>query len=301
MRSTHARSVSAGGALALLVLAACSAAPTLEPTPSGPAARPPIPHAVDALLWSETAEEARQLRRAVFASATRALEAAVEDRSWSALGQGPEATGRRGAVIVDVDETVLDNGPFEVRMAREGRRFDATVWEEWVAAAAAKPVPGALEFARRADELGVRVFYVTNRDAPEEEAGTLRNLEEAGFPLDTEVDTLLLRGERPEWRSDKTVRFAEIARDHRVLLLVGDDLNDFLSGVHEASLAERRARADAAADRFGTSWFLLPNPLYGSWLRALGDLESTGTEAEVRRRKLELLHAFEGIAPAPTP
>lgn len=285
---------------ALVLLAACRSAPVSAPPPAA-AARQPIPHAVDALLWSETAEEARQLRRAVFASATRALEAAVEERSWSALGQGPEAAGLRPAVIVDIDETVLDNGPFEVRMAREGRRFDPAVWDAWVAAAVAMPVPGALEFARRADELGVRVFYVTNRDAPEEEAGTLRNLEKVGFPLAPEVDTLFLRGERPEWTSDKTVRFAEIARDHRVLLLVGDDLNDFLSGMREASLAERRAKADAAASRFGISWFLLPNPLYGSWLRALGDLESTGSEVEIRRRKLELLHAFEGTAPASTP
>jgi acid phosphatase len=203
-------------------------------------------------------------------------------------------------VIVDVDETALDNGPFEVRMAREGRRFDPAIWDAWVAAAAAEPIPGALEFTRRAAELGVRVFYVTNRDASEEAEGTLRNLERAGFPLDSEVDTLLLRGERPEWKSDKTTRFAEIAREHRVLLVIGDDLNDFLSGAREASVAARRAMADAVADRFGTSWFLLPNPLYGSWLRALGDLEAEGSEAEVRRRKLELLEAFEG-EPAPAP
>jgi acid phosphatase len=240
------------------------------------------------------------LRRSVFAAAARALEEALAEPSWSALDQGPAAAGLRPAVIVDVDETALDNGPFEVRMAREGRRFDPAIWDAWVVAAAAEPIPGALEFTRRAAELGVRVFYVTNRDASEEAEGTLRNLERAGFPLEPEVDTLLMRGERPEWKSDKTTRFAEIAREHRVLLVIGDDLNDFLSGAREASVAARRAMADAVADRFGTSWFLLPNPLYGSWLRALGDLEAEGSEAEVRRRKLELLEAFEG-EPAPAP
>jgi len=285
----------------MLAAVSCRSAPVAAPPAAAPPAPPPpaVAGTIDSLLWSQTAEEARQIRRAVFAAAERALEAALADPAWSALGQGAEAASLPPAVIADVDETTLDNGPFEGRMAREGRSFDAAIWAAWVEAASAEPLPGALEFTRLASSRGVRVFYVTNRDAPFE-AATRRNLRAAGFPLDEEVDVVLLRGEKPEWKSEKTGRFAEIARDHRVLLLIGDDLNDFLAGVRDASIAERRARADAVAERFGTSWFVLPNPLYGSWLRAalLGG-ESPETPEALLRRKLELLESFEGPAAVP--
>jgi acid phosphatase len=108
-----------------------------------------------------------------------------------------------------------------------------------------------------------------------------------------------MRGERPEWKSDKTVRFAEIARGHRVLLLVGDDLNDFLDA-RDSTLAERRAGGEAASERFGTSWFVLPNPMYGSFLRAVQQgLGADASPEAVRARKLELLEPFEGAPPSP--
>jgi acid phosphatase len=289
--------------LALVVLAACrsAAGPAPSAPPPGPPAAAPaeIVSTLDAVVWSQTAEEARQLRLSVFRTASAALERALADPSWSALGQGPEAAALPPAVVADVDETMLDNGPYEGRMAREGRGFDEAIWQAWVDSASARPVPGALEFARLAASRGVRLFYVTNRDHDPEEPGTRRNLIAAGFPVDESMDVLLMRGERPEWRSAKSGRIAEVARGHRVLLLLGDDLNDFLD-VRDASIAERRAAADAVADRFGTSWFVLPNPTYGSFLRAVQHgLPKDATPDQVRRRKLELLEAFEGPPAAP--
>jgi acid phosphatase len=193
---------------------------------------------------------------------------------------------------------MLDNGPFEGRMAREGRTFDEATWTAWVEAAAAPPMPGALDFGRLCAARGVKIFYVTNRDHDPEGPATLRNLAASGLPVDAPADVLLMRGERPEWGSDKSSRFAEIARGHRVLLVLGDDLNDFLAGVRDASIEERRAKAEAAAERWGTSWFVLPNPIYGSFLRAVDHGLPEGASAEERlRRKHARLEVFEGGAP----
>jgi len=294
------------GVAALFVATGCRSA-----APAGPpvaVAAPAVPSAVaatdpcsvrvgacdglDGVLWFQTAEEARQLQRQAFLAARRALDAALEDPAWSALGQGAEAAGLPLAVIADVDETLLDNSPFEGWMLRSGRQFSAEDWTAWVDAAEALPLAGAVEFARYAAERGVTMFYVTNRDA-EHEAATLENLRREGFPLRDDVDVLLLRGERPEWTSDKQGRRELVAAGHRVVLLLGDDLNDFMTGVYDATPERRAELARAAADRFGTSWFVLPNPEYGSWKRALDSgLPRAATPEEARARKLARLRAF---------
>jgi len=294
------------GAAALVVTSGCrSAAPAGPPAavaapavPSADAATDPCSVRVgacdglDGVLWFQTAEEARQLQRQAFLAARRALDAALQDPAWSALGQGAEAAGLPLAVIADVDETLLDNSPFEGWMLRSGRQFNAADWTAWVDAAEALPLAGAVEFARYAAERGVTMFYVTNRDA-EHETATLENLRREGFPLRDDVDVLLLRGERPDWTSDKQGRRELVAAGHRVVLLLGDDLNDFMTGVYDATPERRAELARAAADRFGTSWFVLPNPEYGSWKRALdsGLLRAASPE-EARARKLARLRAF---------
>lgn len=283
---------------ALVVTIALCGCATGGATKPGVDVTPPVP-ALDASLWIQTSAEAYLLRVSEFAAATAAVERGLADPTWSALGQGDEAAALPAAVILDVDETTLDNMAYNARLVREGESYDRENWREWVDARAAKAVPGALEFCHRARELGVAVFYVTNRDAPQE-AATRANLGALGFPLDAPGDAVRLRGERPEWGSDKTTRFAEIGRSFRVLVLVGDDLNDFLSGARGATLAERRELAARHAERFGRDWFLLPNPVHGSWLRsAVGDDPSDEALPEVERR-LRRLDAFEpGGAPEP--
>lgn len=294
------------GAAALVVTSGCrSAAPAGPPAavaapavPSADAATDPCSVRVgacdglDGVLWFQTAEEARQLQRQAFLAARRALDAALQDPAWSALDQGAEAAGLPLAVIADVDETLLDNSPFEGWMLRSGRQFNAADWTAWVDAAEALPLAGAVEFARYAAERGVTMFYVTNRDA-EHETATLENLRREGFPLRDDVDVLLLRGERPDWTSDKQGRRELVAAGHRVVLLLGDDLNDFMTGVYDATPERRAELARAAADRFGTSWFVLPNPEYGSWKRALDSgLPRAASPEEARARKLARLRAF---------
>ncbi len=281
-RSRTSRLVLVPAALALAW--GCSAAPPARVRPQPPAA--PGGDSLGATLWIQTAAEAELLSEATFAAATRAVELAVAAADWSALDQGPAARELPPAVIADVDETLLDNSPYEAARLRAGREFEPASWDAWVRRASAAARPGALAFARRAEALGVTLFYVTNRDR-DQEAATRENLERAGFPLRTDLDTVLVEGERADWGRDKESRRAAVARSHRVLLLLGDDLNDFVSAAR-SSLEERRALAERHRERFGKDWFLFANPVYGSWRRALEGYASGLSAAEARR--LRALH-----------
>ncbi|RME37225.1 MAG: 5'-nucleotidase, lipoprotein e(P4) family [Planctomycetota bacterium] len=233
-------------------------------------------------LWAGTAAEYRASTEQTYRSARQALDAALSDPTWTAcVEQKGDAASRPPAVILDVDETVLDNAPFAARQLQAGASFGRPAFTLWVNEAQAPLVPGAAEFIRYARAKGVRVFFVTNRLAEEEE-GTRKNLTRRGIPLETDRDTVLTRNERPDWTRDKSSRRRFVARDHRVLLLIGDDLNDFVPAmVPPAKRAElvRRYR-----DRWGTKWFLLPNPQYGSWQRALYGFQPGLSAPEKLRR-----------------
>jgi acid phosphatase len=176
-------------------------------------------------------------------------------------------------------------------MIRSGGEFDPESWSRWVEESRAPPVPGAPEFLAVADSLGVTVFYVTNRDAPQE-AATRRNLEAAGLPLEPDVDTILLRGERDDWVSDKLSRRTAVAERYRVILLVGDDFNDFVAA--NLPRAERDRLVERYRDRWGERWIVLPNPIYGSWERAL---YSEATDPDAAERARLRLDAMEDLQP----
>lgn len=244
---------------------------------------------VNAALWVQSSAEYRASALQAYAAARRALDAALADPSWvGATEESPSDPSQPPAVILDVDETVIDNTPYEARMIRRGTVYDLPSWNEWVSEAAAKAVPGAADFLAYAKSRGVTLFYVTNRDA-REEAGTKRNLEALGFPLgaDPQVPTLLLQGLRPEWASsDKSPRRAWVAASYRVLLLLGDDLNDF-ANARELSPKDRDAVVERAASWWGTRWIIVPNPMYGSFERAI--TSGAKTPCEQLRKKIEAL------------
>lgn len=243
------------------------------------------------VLWQQTSAEYRALALSAFARARVELDRALADRTaTAALEQQGDSTQLPPAVIADVDETLLDNSAYEADRIRVGGRYEAVSWNAWVERAQAIAVPGAVEFARYAAERGVTLFYVTNRAAPLEEK-TRQNLAAVGFPLAAERDTVLVPGER-EWTSEKSPRRAEVARAFRVLLLIGDDLGDFVSGAR-ARPEERVALAERYAERWQTSWILLPNPYYGSWERALVDNRRDLSDEEILRLKLGRLRGSE--------
>jgi 5'-nucleotidase (lipoprotein e(P4) family) len=275
--------------LVLLVLTGCATtAPTTTPAPAAAAVAQPCNPAtalVNAVLWTRSAAEYHASALQTYAAARRQLDAALADRTWAgAEEEKNEDPSQPPAVILDLDETSLDNSEYEMRVIRIGKTYDEAMWDQWVSEAAATAVPGAKEFLEYAKSRGVTPFYITNRDENPEGPGTRRNLERLEFPMT--ADAVLMRGGRPEWKSDKSGRRAHVAATHRVLLLVGDDLNDFVNA-REKSKAERDAIIGRTAALWGTRWFMLPNPMYGSWERAATGGE--GTPCEQLQKKVDAL------------
>ena len=178
---------------------------------------------------------------------------------------------------------MFDNSYYQARQVRDNSAFAAETWDRWCLEARATAIPGALEFTRDAEKRGVTVFYITNRAAKVEDA-TRRNLEALGFPLRAGLDTVLTRGERPEWQpSPKGARRAHVAATYRVLLLIGDDLGDFVADA-AGTPEQRAARTAPQAEWWGRRWIMLPNPTYGSWERAI-----IGSAARRHRRETAAL------------
>jgi acid phosphatase len=289
--NTHVVTPFAVSAL-LLGSVACATSrvePRREPAPPAAAAdTAPAEHpTLFATLWQQTSAEYRAVALQAYDEASEVLAEALADSGWTAAveQEGHDYSTLPPAVVVDVDETVLDNSPQQARTILAGGSFDPEAWGAWVNEAQAPAVPGAREFLALADSLGVTVFYVTNRDQPLEEA-TRRNIEAEGLPLDPEIDTVLSRGEREEWSSDKTSRREAIAQRYRIIMLVGDDFNDFVSA--RLPREERDRLVERYRDRWGDRWIMIPNPTYGSWEGALYG-EADDTPEERARRQLESL------------
>lgn len=223
---------------------------------------------LSATLWTRTSGEYAAAALQAYAVAAEKLPEALADPEWTAY---PAQTGDYRelppAIIVDVDETVLDNTPFHAMLDEKGLEFDEALWADWVEQRESEAVPGAVGFLRSAAERNVAVFYVTNRDHSLEPA-TRDNLKAVDLPLDEESDVVLTRNERPGWGRDKESRRAAVAETHRVIMLVGDALGDFASAQGFSS-EQRRQLAFQYRGFWGRKWFVLPNPIYGGWERGV--------------------------------
>ncbi|MFN7962801.1 MAG: HAD family acid phosphatase [Thermoanaerobaculia bacterium] len=261
------------------------------PAPSSPTGSAGF-ESLHSLLWIQTSVEYRGIALEAYRLARQALDAGLDDNTWTAaLEQIEPYQQLPPAVIVDADETVLDNTPYLAGLVERQERFGAESWQRWCTAAEARAVPGALEFLQYAASRGVTVFYVTNR-AKELTAATETNLRRLGFPLVEGQETVLTRGLHPGWESsDKGPRRAEVTHRYRVILLVGDDLGDFFSG-NRVAPAERSKGVEPFLDHWGTRWVVIPNPIYGSWADSLTGFARDLTPAEEQAKKLGWLESF---------
>ena len=277
-----------------LALGACK---RTDPPPSAPAAgasvaTPAAPGGavaddnLNAVLWMQTSAEYRALSGQSYRAAADHLDAALKEANWDALvpaERGNAATGLEPAVVMDVDETVLDNSPYQARLVREGKEYDELTWDRWVAEKKARAVPGVVDFAKAAAARGVTILYLSNR-AEHLQAATLANLRAVGMPvaddsvflgLGTFVEGCEQNG------SEKNCRRQLAGRKYRVLMQFGDQLGDFVQVV--ANTPEGRAALLAEYhDWFGERWWMLPNPTYGSWEPAAFN-NNWGQPREARR------------------
>ncbi|MDR3390053.1 MAG: HAD family acid phosphatase [Rudaea sp.] len=264
-------------AIAILLLGACASAPQTPPAIYAGAstnAKFPADDRLNATLWMQASIEHDLVFREVYHAAQAKLLEALADPSWDALPKGErtnDAAALPPAVIVDVDETVLDNTPFEARMIRDNSAFNDAAWTAWVDQKSAHALPGALDFAKFAAAHGVTIFYLTNR--AEIMAGATRdNLQAQGFPLGNGEETVLAKGANTPGciaqGGNKGCRRKLVAQRHRVLQMFGDQLGDFLDGA-DTDASARATLVQPYQTWFGERWFALPNPDYGSWESAI--------------------------------
>ncbi|MGB2853396.1 MAG: 5'-nucleotidase, lipoprotein e(P4) family [Dehalococcoidia bacterium] len=232
-------------------------------------------HYVMAVLWFQTSAEARALYYQAFNLAEMKLDEALQSQT------GDEKL----AVIVDIDETVLDNSPCRAELIKTDKDY-ATCWLEWVDLIEAKPLPGAKEFLDYTASCDVEVFYVSNRFEAQREV-TRENLLSVGFPY-ADDDHIYLREGGPS----KESRRQAIAEDYQIILLIGDNLNDFSDVFEDKLVPDRAAEVDSLKDEFGSRFIILPNPMYGDWEDAVYEYGRALSDAEEDTLRKEMLEGY---------
>lgn len=289
---------SLGLALAGLLLAGCATTrPTADPAASAVAsasASVPADDNLNAVLWTQAAIEHDLIFEEIWRDARERLPVALADPGWNALAMNERVSDAPRAlptaVIVDIDETVLDNSPYQARLVRDGESFNQASWAEWCREARAEALPGARDFARFAAEHDVTVYYISNRDH-DLAAATLANLRAEGFPVASDAVFLGRGAATPGCvprGSDKTCRRQLVAQDHRILMLFGDQIGDF-AGDFTNTPQGREDAITTHRDWFGERWFLLPNPTYGSWEPAVFGNDWSAPPDQRRRAKRDAL------------
>ena len=241
---------------------------------------------VGAILWTQSSAEYRALAYQAFTLAKLRLdqELATPRRGRAARGVKPPA------IVVDVDETVLDNSRFQAELILRNAAYTPQAWQAWCDRAEAGGVPGAAAFLTYAAQRGVKTFYITNRRQAEK-AGTVKNLISAGFPGVTEETVMIRESGGPS----KETRREKVRAGYRIVMLVGDNLNDFSDDFSGRSIADRSAQVDREQAQFGAQYIVIPNPMYGDWEGAVYDNKPL-SESDRRAKRRE---ALRGITTQP--
>jgi 5'-nucleotidase (lipoprotein e(P4) family) len=235
------------------------------------------------VLFMQKAAEYRALAYQAFNIARVRLDADLDKKNVKKLPKIERKMPR--AIIVDIDETVLDNSPAQALGIKTNTPYNSKDWYAWSNMRKAKAVPGAVDFLNYAVAKGVKVFYVSNRDEKNERDSTIENLKSVGF-TDVSIENVFLRTSE----SSKDARRALVTAKHRVVMLVGDNLDDFASAFERKSVADRFAETDRAKELWGKRFIVLPNAMYGTWENAIYEYQrlTEAQKAEKRAAALEL-------------
>lgn len=201
--------------------------------------------------WLEDSGESESLDYQAYNTATKSLAEMIKQPS-----------SKPKAVILDIDETCLDNGPFQgYEIKYNNSEFDYSTWDKWVNFAEAKAIPGSVQFTQEAKKTGVQVFYVSGR-SPSELDATVKNLNNCGFADANEPGHVILF---PPSQGGKQPTYDQIEKDYDVIMYVGDQLSDMGSQFHGTS-AEQKEQVTEAQKDWGSKYISIPNPIYGNFL-----------------------------------
>ncbi len=186
------------------------------------------------------------------------------------------------AIILDIDETVLDNSPLEAYLIKNNIPYSSEIWDKWVALEKARALPGVHDFLNFAKDSGIEVFYISNRRVKSLQH-TINNLQKEGLPFADSMHVLL-----KDTTSDKTPRRKIVTEKYDVLLYIGDNLRDFSEDFKDRSQKDGKLAVDDNKNLFGKKYIILPNPMYGEWLSQY----KGESEEEQTKKMIESLNAF---------
>jgi 5'-nucleotidase (lipoprotein e(P4) family) len=226
-----------------------------------------------ATLYMQKAAEYRALAYQAFNLARWQLDADLEKKNEKKLPR---------AVVVDIDETVLDNSPAQASNIKNRLGFSQANWYAWGDMRKAKAIPGAVDFLNYANAKGVHVFFVSNRDEVQKQA-TIDNLKGVGF-ANVSAENVILRTSD----SSKEARRQAILKTYRIVMLMGDNLDDLSNVFEKKSVADRFAEVDKVKNDWGRRWIVLPNAMYGTWENAIYEYGRL-TEAQKTEKRVNAL------------
>jgi len=205
-------------------------------------------HSVQALLWQQNSAEYKALCYQAYNLAKLKIDEISKNQYLRPI-----------AIVTDIDETVLDNSPYNARMVKADQGYTKDTWYAWGKEVSAKPIPGSLEFFNYAAKKGITIYYLSNRDNIQK-VETIANLKKVGFPGVDEKHVLLRNGS-----SAKKPRRDLISETHQIVMLFGDNLSDFSELFDKQPTVKRNELAKGMKTKFGVDFIVLPNPMYGDW------------------------------------
>ncbi len=239
-----------------------------QPEPVSQFPKNPTPHRTQEYLLASTlfvqhSAEYKALCYQAFHTARMRLEKIMEN--------SPE----KPAVVLDIDETILDNSAYSAWQVEKNLPYSPETWEKWTNLAVAREVPGAGEFLRFADSLGVTLFYISNRDSTALKS-TIKNMRDHELPqLNEEQFMLKTSSSGKEERRSKVEEMG-----YEIVMFIGDNLGDFNEKWDKQKNNKRGNISFADRKRFGTDFIVLPNPIYGTWEGAIYEFNRDWTDEE---------------------
>ncbi|MGT2845636.1 5'-nucleotidase, lipoprotein e(P4) family [Streptococcus massiliensis] len=222
-------------------------------------------------LWYQRSDEVKALYMQGYHIATERLKQLLQ-----------QPTDKPYSIVLDLDETVLDNSPYQVQNIKDGKAFDAASWDAWVQKAAAKPVAGAKEFLKYAADNGVQIYYISDRAANQVEA-TKKNLEEQGIPVQGKDHLMFLE----KGVKSKEARRQKVRETTNLVMLFGDNLVDF-ADFSKTSETDRAKLLEELKNEFGEKFIIFPNPMYGSWESTVYKGEKLDAKGQIEKREAAL-------------
>ncbi|PEL96121.1 5'-nucleotidase, lipoprotein e(P4) family [Bacillus cereus] len=199
-----------------------------------------------------------------------------------------KGTEKKTAIVLDLDETVMDNSPYQAMIVKAKKGFPYK-WEEWIQQAKAEAFPGAVSFLQYANEKGVAIYYISNRKQSQLDA-TLQNLQKLNIPQ-ADKGHILLQGKEEKGKEE---RRKKVASEYDIVLFFGDNLSDF-TGFDEKSVQDRNQAVEEMHDVFGEKFIVFPNQMYGDWESALYQYDFKKSDTEKDRLCKDALHVFKDM------